>query len=802
VGIAMDRKKESASPKGKLLVETLTAIAKRRKANPNMTDSEELAMHREEWAHYLGADGVANANYMPQQSRLRPHTPNKPAGRPYWLRPDFTDADVLKHISPSNWPAHHIGHSGESQMTKLALSGGLLATEERLRLLGQWITGASSHADQVSYGSSGFIFTRLGQSSGGYSSAKAFLSPRALRRTQTYSFNGDHYGNIKLRKTQSPWWVDDFMKFTNGSNETQIKYMLSILDDIEVLEFPSASSRSEAIAEFKKLGIDEIRGIPIEKRFTYQSAETNETLKLVLSMYKSNPEALEPPKPKATITTKKSSAAAPVAAPSAPPVSESADPNEWMYKSTAKWAKQPTDKQMALVKALAKQHGQIDKIQIESNDDLYVKFVDGKSSYIDPKGIGADTPTPDLTAKPGETELAPGDTVWIDTPDGPQKMTYQEAIDAGWEAYVLDDGTLSDAMSATIDTLTENWAAGPSQMQKDLIKEAAMNKYPVSISTLVKLPDGGISVLFEDGSTASVAANFASDKPLLEEQAGIDAEAAAEDALSYAAYKADIDPALSEFTMNFEQWLAADKPDGESWNKHIQYTQYIQGAGDNPMDIVEWEDAGMPTASEAVISNADVAANYNATNVDAYEHFKAGVDPQHHMGFAQWLSLGSPDAETWNKHVENELKKEADAKYVTFIEESGSSISFDEWDELGQPSADDYGDVSAKANADLPHDPDDDPYFKVLFEEFQEATGSSMTYAEWVAKGKPAVWEYQADQSKSENPSWAYGPSGKLRNIKQMGMAKLTNELALAKGYENSEWYQKLKAEAISRGLL
>lgn len=51
------------------------------------------------------------------------------------------------------------------------------------------------------------------------------------------------------------------------------------------------------------------------------------------------------------------------------------------------------------------------------------------------------------------------------------------------------------------------------------------------------------------------------------------------------------------------------------------------------------------------------------------------------------------------------------------------------------------------------------------------------------------------------SPSWAFGPSGKMRNIKAMGMAKLKSELGDAEGYSGSKWYAKLYEEAKMRGV-
>lgn len=287
-GIATDRLKPGGE-QGAKLQQTLTAIQSAYQTDPGMSPSEELAMLRKSWAIYLGEEGVENAKWMPQFSRTRPHAPNLQTGHPYWLRPDFTLEDVLQLVTPSRWPVQHLGTDAK----QIAVSGGLLSSEERLRTLGKWVQGISSLQDQKTHASSAFIFTYVsqGQTNPTHSSGnRVWWSPKVLQRTSNYAWDGDKWGNIYKRKDHAPWKLEQFMA-THG--EMMVKNIISVLDDIDALQFSNEQSRNSAIAWFKDRGITEIRGIPVEERFVVSSADLKATLTKQHILYQQEAKALK-----------------------------------------------------------------------------------------------------------------------------------------------------------------------------------------------------------------------------------------------------------------------------------------------------------------------------------------------------------------------------------------------------------------------------------------------------------------------------------------------------------------------------
>lgn len=53
--------------------------------------------------------------------------------------------------------------------------------------------------------------------------------------------------------------------------EVMVKQELTVLDDIELMVFDTQAARAEAVAWFKKLGINLVRGVPIERRLATQA---------------------------------------------------------------------------------------------------------------------------------------------------------------------------------------------------------------------------------------------------------------------------------------------------------------------------------------------------------------------------------------------------------------------------------------------------------------------------------------------------------------------------------------------------
>lgn len=235
----------------------LKNIQDRRKANPDMSPQEELEMLREEWASFIGKDMVDNVDFMPHFGHGRLQEPSLETGKPYWNRPD-ADAKVMASLRPVSH-----GFTNTAGRTLMPYTGQLMATEERLRMLGQLYGGMSSSPDQ-SKGSSPFVFTHPNNHSQGI-----ILNPRVWLRTSNYIYSSDHYGNIDHRKTHAPFELPKMLSMHSG--EMMIKNALTILDDIEVIQLPA--NEVKAVIDFlHSLGIYVIRGVPIEERIVSTGA--------------------------------------------------------------------------------------------------------------------------------------------------------------------------------------------------------------------------------------------------------------------------------------------------------------------------------------------------------------------------------------------------------------------------------------------------------------------------------------------------------------------------------------------------
>ncbi len=203
---------------------------------------------------------IATEGYLPKFDHQNLNNPDLETGKPYWERFDASLEDIYG-------TGFVLASSTGSDPLPLVLSGGGLSAEERLRqadafdVPGSW----TPHSDQ-GYGSSHNIYTRVISPS----AAKNFnvvYNPKAMLRTRTYSFNQDNYGKLYLRKSESPSDpVHVLNEFHGETNETSLPHMATLLDIVELYSFDYAEKRNAAIQHLKKLGIEKIRGVPVEER--------------------------------------------------------------------------------------------------------------------------------------------------------------------------------------------------------------------------------------------------------------------------------------------------------------------------------------------------------------------------------------------------------------------------------------------------------------------------------------------------------------------------------------------------------
>jgi hypothetical protein len=239
-----------------------------------LSSAEELEAWKKAFANLTSREQidefVNSGGHLPKFGHYHLKDQSKYSGQPYWERFDVDDEVWKTKQLPSG------AFYDDSHAEFVTMTGGMLSTEARLRTLGLWKGGMSSSADQT-YGSAGFVFIRQNleakPDSSGYNLQHIYYSPKILKRTHNYSFSDDHYGNMKLKSEQSYFDFDKLTQHNGGSNEVMVKHAVSLLDDIEIVTFTDSALRDKVIKSLKDLGIDEIRGVPVEQRFVMRNKD-------------------------------------------------------------------------------------------------------------------------------------------------------------------------------------------------------------------------------------------------------------------------------------------------------------------------------------------------------------------------------------------------------------------------------------------------------------------------------------------------------------------------------------------------
>jgi hypothetical protein len=227
----------------------------------NLDPAKELEAWHKAWANLTSEQQVQEfadkGGHLPHLPHLNTAGADVPAGKPFWYR---FDADP-KWLAGRKLVSHSLSDPAGAPY-HIALTGGLYSTEGRLRAGGVWVSGTSSSTDMQQHGSAGFVYTRLNQETG--HGAQILISPRVLARTSTYGFGSDNYGDINNRKTSAYFDLAQAAAHTGGSNETEIKDVVSLLDDVMLMQV--GTNRQKVLDALKARGVTEIRGLPVEDR--------------------------------------------------------------------------------------------------------------------------------------------------------------------------------------------------------------------------------------------------------------------------------------------------------------------------------------------------------------------------------------------------------------------------------------------------------------------------------------------------------------------------------------------------------
>jgi hypothetical protein len=231
-----------------------------------MTPEEESHYWHDLYGKWFGSstvDEVVNEEkYLPKFDHHNYADPTAETGKPYWDRFDVTDEEIL---NKGKFLMAHFYH-GDSDGAKVADTGGYFSTEARLRLLGVYGSMMSSESDQ-SNGAARFTFTRISSSTSG---KHIVFNPLVMKRTRTYSYNGDNFGT-KSNIGSAPANPKNALGYSGGGNETMVEDGLTMLDHMEFMIFDDANARNEAIQKLKAKGIEKIRDLPVEDRLVMRN---------------------------------------------------------------------------------------------------------------------------------------------------------------------------------------------------------------------------------------------------------------------------------------------------------------------------------------------------------------------------------------------------------------------------------------------------------------------------------------------------------------------------------------------------
>lgn len=220
-----------------------------------MTEQEQITFWREQFSKLVGKttfDGFLKADGWRPRFDHDIVRSGLPVGHPYWYR---VDADPVKLVEGDRWMIQ------DGMTARPMVYTGILSTDERVRVLGQYHEGASSGTDQKN-GAGTPVYMRSKPLSDAAHSV--VLSPMAGMRIGTYGFNSDYYGKPWYRESES--YLDVQQMMTNSGFEVMAKWRMG-LESAYAVRCSSATERQRIIAELKALGITQINGVPVEDMF-------------------------------------------------------------------------------------------------------------------------------------------------------------------------------------------------------------------------------------------------------------------------------------------------------------------------------------------------------------------------------------------------------------------------------------------------------------------------------------------------------------------------------------------------------
>lgn len=265
-GFYRDRK---PSPESKQLLDALTSEIK-----PSMTTRQEIEARQAIYEKVFGK--VERDVWKPQDRHGNLHSPQTPTGKPVFTMPQRNWQQIWDSIGKTMPTSAETAEARGARKVRSSLvkSGGMMSTEERLRVLKYWAPTMSPESDMES-GGANYIFARVHGGAKAYSGRNDFyFNPEAMDRISTVSFTRDVYGRVSTRQSLAASTLDQIKKDNKATdNETNFLDGMTILDDLELMVFEDSDELAEVLGFLHDLGIHEIRGLKIEDRFVMRRDE-------------------------------------------------------------------------------------------------------------------------------------------------------------------------------------------------------------------------------------------------------------------------------------------------------------------------------------------------------------------------------------------------------------------------------------------------------------------------------------------------------------------------------------------------
>ena len=254
--------KEDTSPAYKKVIRNLDKT--------NASKEKRIKVLRGYWADKLGVDDISSlpdykpfGDYALSGNGVRSGVFSESAGYREFYRFDIPEKEFEKQMKGLGI-FHNITNGRDIVKTIdqiLTNNGSMISTVEKIRM-GIPVGGMSPISDMGTGGAS-YFFTRIQRlpSSSHSGSSGLYFKNKLLRRMDSITYSGDKYGRVtgSTVRNNREYSISRYKDMLHrGSDETIFKNSVSLLDNIDVINVGSSSSKQELIQVFKKHNIKKL----------------------------------------------------------------------------------------------------------------------------------------------------------------------------------------------------------------------------------------------------------------------------------------------------------------------------------------------------------------------------------------------------------------------------------------------------------------------------------------------------------------------------------------------------------------